>query len=242
MLRGGILRQLQRRVSRETGLRWTLVTLTAPHSGDLDADRKRIATGWARLRAWLHHRQGSLPYLLCWEITPGSDGTGHVHAHVLTLWPWLDYGDLNRAWSRAVRAESARIDVQRARSHRGAARYVQKYATKGCAAMGGTVAAGWYRATYGRRWASTSIGWWCGTDNRSECPVCGCVWELQRYETHLDLDAWTARGPPVHARADGTGAAGPGRSERAAGNGPGQGAPLPFGRPPASSGLGCAPS
>lgn len=215
LLRGRVLQAHERaaaaladRLRRDEGIdldtpRWSMITLTVPHSGDVAADRARIVRGWARLRAWLHHRQGAMPYLYSWEVTPGEVGDGHVHAHVVSLWPSIDYRELHAAWSRACDVESARIHVARARHRGGVVSYILKYATKGAAPLDAPeLAAAYYRATYGRRWVSTSRGWWLGTDNRSECTACGCCWDVERHAPEIAPSPVAARGPPVDRSGD----------------------------------------
>lgn len=163
--------------------RWSMMTLTVRHSGDVGADRERIAAGWRRLRSWLHERQGSNAFVLVWEITPGADGVGHVHAHVLIPLVWLDYAELRAAWSRATDGHGERIHVAQGKYGRGgaggAAAYIAKYASKGSVSLGEShaVAAAWYRATYAKRWCSTSVRWWF-VEPPKHCRCCGASWEV----------------------------------------------------------------
>lgn len=160
-----------------------MMTLTVRHSGDVSADRERIAAGWRRLRSWLHHQQGSNAFMLVWEITPGADGAGHVHAHVLMPMVWLDYGELRAAWARATDGHGERIHVAQGRYGRhgagGAAAYLAKYASKGCVALRDApeIAARWYEATYARRWSSTSVRWWL-VEPPKHCACCGAAWQV----------------------------------------------------------------
>lgn len=112
-----------------------LVTLTVQHSGDLVRDREDLALGWRGLYLDLKADLGdAMAYALVWEVTPGRDGLGHVHAHVALIAPWFDYGDARRAWLRAC-PRSQRIsfvpDAKRARTPRMAAQYLAKYLSKG---------------------------------------------------------------------------------------------------------------
>lgn len=190
LLRAGVFQEHLRaatRRAREKQLRstprWSMMTLTVRHSGDVGADRERIAAGWRRLRSWLHERQGSNAFVLVWEITPGADGVGHVHAHVLIPLVWLDYAELRAAWSRATNGHGERIHVAQGKYGRdgagGAAAYIAKYASKGSVSLGEShaVAAAWYRATYAKRWCSTSVRWWL-VEPPKHCRCCGASWEV----------------------------------------------------------------
>lgn len=117
----------------------TLVTLTVRHSGSLAADRHTITRGWQRLRSWLWHVDDgrALPYVLAWELTPGSDGLGHVHAHVAAVWPFRDLRALDAEWQRATGGHGLTVDVKgggtrtRKAGAVAAARYVSTYINKG---------------------------------------------------------------------------------------------------------------
>lgn len=90
----------------------TLVTLTVRHTGDLAADRASIYEGWTALRKRLWHVDGgALPYVMAWELTPGSDGLGHVHAHVACVWPFRDLRALDAAWREVTNGRGTCVDV-----------------------------------------------------------------------------------------------------------------------------------
>lgn len=145
-----------------------LVTMTVRHSGNLARDRERITRGWEAVRKWVHRRIGlehaderrSFDYALVWEVTPGADGLGHVHAHAVVMWPWVDWDGVRATWLRATACEacgglgrrphrarcalcagtgshSSGIDLRapRAKSRAGegqvAANYLAKYTSKG---------------------------------------------------------------------------------------------------------------
>lgn len=113
-----------------------LITLTAPHSGDLVADRRRMAAAWRKLSKaasagdwWGHH-------VVAWEATPGADGQGHVHLHAAVVSSWVPYVAVRDVWSRAVGVSVAHVNFSPPRTaSRGtayaAARYVAKYVSKG---------------------------------------------------------------------------------------------------------------
>jgi hypothetical protein len=79
-------------------IRIVLVTLTVVHSGDVRADRDRILRGWQNVRKRYHEEWGRFPSVLVWEVTPGTDGKGHVHAHVACVWPHRDWKKIRRWW------------------------------------------------------------------------------------------------------------------------------------------------
>jgi len=177
-----------------------LLTLTIRHSGDVTLDRARIAEAWVRWRAWLWRRLGAPPFARVWEFTDGRDGKGHVHLHIATVWPWVDFSELHAAWSRATRGEGTHVDVgtgpKRAKhsaplSSKTVAAYLAKYATKGSVSENPALLCAWVRASTGRRKVTTS---------RRLCPpreAAGC-W-------HCWYPAWrvawvTHAGPPTDAQ------------------------------------------
>ncbi len=190
-----------------------LVTLTVRHSGDLARDRERIAQGWRRMRAWLHRRVGAPPYWGVWECAEGSDGRGHVHLHVVTLWPYLPYAEVRAEWERATDGHGRVLDVQRSTyrlrdgqrrrwtEHR-AARYVAKYVTKSgewALSVDHTLAARWIGATYGRRLVTASRGAWVTLPDPE--PACHCCRDTEHLRWSVaggasDGQTERAQGPP----------------------------------------------
>jgi hypothetical protein len=150
--------------------RLVLLTLTLRHSGDIATDRERLQLAWERLRAWLWKRIGSPEFVRTWELTPGQRGDGHVHCHVVALWPWLDWRELGREWEAATGglAVSGGIDMRAISPERGA-HYVAKYASKGVQVgeMAPELAAAFLASTYGRRAVTASRKFWVPT-------TCGC--------------------------------------------------------------------
>jgi hypothetical protein len=186
--------------------RAVLMTLTARHSGDLGRDREVLVAGWRRLRMWLHRRlggkgKGRFVYALAWELTPGTDGLGHLHAHVVALLPWVDWGDVRTEWLRATGGESLSIDLKSsALGVESAAKYMAKYASKGVqlADLAPEVAAGALDAMYMQRAVSASHGFWlpdpCG------CSKCGAAWQVIDRPPGLDVrtaPVWVTHGNVV---------------------------------------------
>lgn len=144
-----------------------MITLTVAHSGDLALDRAELVKGWEGLRKQLHKWFGeALPFCLVWETTPGADGLGHEHAHVIVIGGpgWWNYSAIQRTW-RNVCPRSSHLDIQTTKGDqaRAAARYLSKYATKGVSigsAWPDPLIAQWIAAHYGKRWISTSLRFW----------------------------------------------------------------------------------
>jgi len=152
---------------------WRLITLTIAHSGDIRRDRAALVLGWKRLRQWLWPRIGKFPFALVWELTPGRDGRGHLHAHVGALWPYLDYHELRAEWLRAC-PESDRINVVTgAQGARDVAHYLAKYVSKSVDTrdMPPILAARAIAANYGQRLVSTSHHFY--VPRQSLCRTCG---------------------------------------------------------------------
>lgn len=195
--------RLRRRRLRD---RLRLLTLTVRHSGDVEVDRETLQTGWVRLRAWIRKSWGFSPaYIGCWEVTPGRDGHGHIHLHVITLWPgWVDYGDVCAAWRRAVGDDQAAPDIELIRKGAaGGVWYVMHYSSKGLdvADMSGQLAGDVLATLYARRAVTTSRGFW--TPRPICCEKCGEFWKVERPPPvsggdKLRAAAWAVQGPDPH--------------------------------------------
>lgn len=116
----------------------------------------------------MHKWIGRHAYAGVYEVTPGTDGRGHVHAHVLLVWPrWLDYGRVRSLWLAASRGSSTRIDIRGIDCDaRRATAYVCKYMSKGSEALAPDLAGRVIAAFYGRRAITASRRFWL--------PTCGC--------------------------------------------------------------------
>ena len=169
----------------------TLVTLTVRHSGDLAADRTRIYEGWTALRKRLWHVDGgALPYVMAWELTPGTDGLGHVHAHVACVWPFRDLRALDKAWSEVTNGAGTCVDVvgpgraMRAAARSGrlrsdgvanAASYLTAYVDAGgmTEAVPEKLAASWLGSMRQKRTWHTSQGLKTAREPEAWTPCCG---------------------------------------------------------------------
>lgn len=181
-----------------------LVTLTAPHSGDLATDRVAMGEAVRKLLKHANKHAWWSTYALTWEATAGDDGAGHMHAHLAVISSWIPYtsdqadnGNVDRMTPRR-RGERRRaprglhevwrdampgavvLDVQAPRS--GAdeaaigASYLAKYVTKGVdpAEFTGRKAGELLIAFRSKRKVTTSAGFWRHLP--SECPHCAQAW------------------------------------------------------------------
>jgi len=200
---GRLRKRLLRATRAQTRLankrqRWAMIRLSVRHSGNLARDRERISEGFKRLRQWLWKKVGQFPYVLVWEVTPGTTGAGHVHAHVIALWPWIDYADVHQEWVRATGGESTHIDIRPAqKGASGAAFYVSKYVSKGVevckfpAVLSGRVLA----AFYNRRIVQCSRRFFSAPSKLCKC--CGKHWRVTELPLPLaqvtPFEVWRAK-------------------------------------------------
>jgi hypothetical protein len=177
---------LEARFAEHPGHRLVLITLTVRHTGDLARDRRELASGWRGLYKRLHRRGwGDFPYVGVIEITPGTDGLGHVHAHIAAVWPWRDWGVVRELWLDACPA-SERINFVASYGVRAAAKYVSKYLSKGIQRSEFTplLRAEVLSALYQARQVFTSVGVWVPFH-----PVCRCCGT----RVHRAQFGWSAR-------------------------------------------------
>lgn len=158
-----------------------LITLTGPHSGDLEVDRERMGRA-ARSLLKIATRYGWWRvYALTWEVTPGSLGDGHLHAHLAVVSSWVPYDELRIEWARAMPG-AIQPDVQAPRSGADgaacAAAYVAKYVTKGVqpGEMSGAKAGEMLIAFRGKRKITTSRNFW--VRRHPSCACCGRAYAL----------------------------------------------------------------
>lgn len=181
-----------------------LVTLTIPRHLDgaplsLMDRRHRLVDGWRKLRQWLHRRIGQFPFVALPELTAGSDGSGHLHYHVLCVWPWWRWQDAQAEWRRATGLPDANPpDMRVVRNPKVAAHYVAKYATKGVNVDGNGMTpeliADFVATFYGKRRITPSVGWWVRMDPPC-CPKCaGQIVVTERPVPVIEAAAcWRAR-------------------------------------------------
>jgi hypothetical protein len=138
-----------------------MMTITLRHSGDVGADRRELMLAWKRFRKAYGKRWGAFPFVGTHEITPGTDGAGHPHAHVVCRWPWRDWSEVREMWLRAS-PQSERVDFKASKNPKNAARYVSKYATKGVQTDDFTpeLRAFVIAGTYNTRWLFSSRNAW----------------------------------------------------------------------------------
>lgn len=155
-----------------------LVTLTVPHTGSVEADRKTLATGWRRLTKIANAHSWWGAYALTYEVTPGTTGEGHVHLHLAAVSSWIPYEELHAAWRSLTGARVLDVSAPRSGRVQNAADYLAKYVTKGVNAAdftgqkAGEVLVAWR----GKRKVTTSKAFWTPSrDRERRCPRCGNV-------------------------------------------------------------------
>lgn len=185
------------------GHRLVLLTLTLRHSGDIAEDRAALARGWRAFYKALYRRGwGKFQYVGTWEVTPGEDGLGHIHAHVAVLWPWRDWSVCRELWLDAC-PESERITFVGARrdglqsSPKSVANYLAKYISKGVdgAEFTRELRARVVAGTYNTRWVFTSRRFWILFEPR--CQRCSCRIISAQYRWHGE--AWKPVGDGLGA-------------------------------------------
>lgn len=223
-LRAKIGAALEARIGESPpGNHLVMMTITLAHTGDIGDDRRELNASWKRFRKAYHRRWGSFPFIGTHEVTPGDDGLGHVHAHVVCVWPRGNAGDggpgdwgvLREMWLAAC-PTARRVSFTASRNASRAARYISKYVSKGVQTsdfspeLRACVLAG----TYNTRWVFTSRHAWvpfvpC-------CKDCGRSMTLSAFRWHGPSTAyeqpypdWDDPGwrqeflalPPLHAHA-----------------------------------------
>jgi hypothetical protein len=128
---------LRRRSARGGAWGERFLTLTIPHSGDVERDILTLPRAWKVFRAllWTHLREDRglrpddvalLAFVRVIEATPGRDLAGHAHIHVWLLSPFLHHAILRQLWGRSLRKfgyvppQRALADVLAEESDRGA--------------------------------------------------------------------------------------------------------------------------
>lgn len=191
-----------RRRGRAPGI--YLLTLTAPHSGDLAVDRERMGRAVRKLLKHATAEGWWRTYALTWEATGGTRGDGHMHCHLAVISSWIPYTSA-QALTADVNAYTPRRKGERKRIARGlhevwrdampgalvldvsaprkgaddaasAGGYLAKYVTKGvdAAEFTGRKAGELLVAFRARRKVTTSAGFW--REEHRECPCCEQAW------------------------------------------------------------------
>jgi len=176
-----------------------LITLTIRHSGDLEKDRDAIRKAWPRFRAWLHHRTGAPPYVMVWECTEGTEKDGHVHAHLISLWPFISYDDCIAEWKALTRGDGS-IHFER-KSVSDGAKYAAKYVTKGVKGLNATLGAAWYASSWQRRRLSTSKALFSKESNETLC--CKSKWVVELWLRVGTTEPIEREGPASYASPNG---------------------------------------
>lgn len=167
-----------------------LLTLTAPHSGDLVTDRRVLGEAWRDLskrasyggyeygkgdaKRWSEKKWWGA-HALVYEATDGTKHDGHLHAHVAMISSWVPYREVREQWARSIPGAvvvdfvsptqalaNAKAKGYSADQSGTAANYLAKYVTKGVEPreMTGRKAGELLVAFAGRRKVTTSAGFW----------------------------------------------------------------------------------
>lgn len=173
-----------------------LLTLTAAHTGDLVADQASIAGGWRKLYKRMHDDYGeSFPYVGVWEVTPGTDGLGHVHLHLAVVWRWRDFWRIREQWETAC-PTSRYLDIKKrkdgkASSPSSVGKYLGKYLSKGVDVNGfdERLRAEVSAAFYNQRSVLTSVRFW--RRYKKCCHKCGLGFRLETETEREQRDVGT---------------------------------------------------
>lgn len=169
---------LDRVAHARPGIMPVLLTMTAKHGASVGDLWERISSGWAKFRAKWHEVFGRFEFCGVWEVTPGRDGLGHVHLHVIAHLPWVP-GELFHRWWRQSCPSSSHMHVKALGGNVArAVGYLSKYLSKGIETnefspdLRARVLAG----TYGKRWVLSSRRYWLPF-----VPCCpGCKSQVER--------------------------------------------------------------
>ncbi len=159
-----------------------MITLTVRHSGSPSEDREALANGWRALYKRMHRefftqRRRPFPYVGVYEATPGRDGLGHVHIHIVMVAPFLSYAQLHEWWTEAC-PESSHVNIEPSQAPHEAARYLSKYVTKTAQGSGFSpvLRADICAAFYNKKCVFSSVRFF--SPFHPFCTKCGC--ELER--------------------------------------------------------------
>lgn len=192
-----------------------MLTFSLRTSGDVPRDRAQLGEAWRTFYQALHRWMGRFVYAGVYEVTPGTTGLGHVHMHVVVVWPrWVNYARVAKLWRDASKGNSTRISIVGGSNNgRRAASYLAKYVSKGVdtSAMSEELVGGILAAFYNQRQFTTSTKFW------SPKPVCNaCGEHAHRCEgfrgsivDSVAADDVTDDRPAAAAHADGGARAGP---------------------------------
>jgi len=184
-----------------------MVTLTIPHVGSHSVEERAAAldAAWRWVSRGRVDGHWTRPCLAVWEWTPGSDGRGHPHLHVVVPAHWLEYSLIWGDWRDACeavglpqpRALEVTLPGQRLSGGRmsgpgidamarSAARYVAKYVSSASKlSMGAEQWAHLGALMLGRRTLRASVGsrsrslpgFWQAYE-RPRCQCCGDTFSL----------------------------------------------------------------
>jgi len=136
-----------------------MLTPTARHTDDFATTIRAVEDGWRAFYKRMNELIGWFPFVWTKEITPGWDGRGHPHMHIVAIWPRFDWkkAGIHELW-RASCPSSSHLHIEVVDSPKKAAWYIGKYVSKGVETddfspeLRARVAAG----MYGTRWLGSS--------------------------------------------------------------------------------------
>lgn len=151
-----------------------LLTPTAEHSDDFAATMRAVEDGWRAFYKRMNARIGRFPFVWVKEVTPGDDGKGHPHMHIVAIWPRFDWkvAGIHELWLASC-PESSHLNIRVVTSPKNAAWYLGKYVSKGVESREFTpeLRARVVAGTYGTRWVGGSRRFFVAFVPC--CPACG---------------------------------------------------------------------
>jgi hypothetical protein len=102
------------RVARRHGWRERFLTMTLPHSGDVERDVRALPLAWLTFRKalWEFFRYehgldsdllARVAFMRVLEVTPGRIADGHAHLHVYLFLPYVPHELARHLWGTALR-------------------------------------------------------------------------------------------------------------------------------------------
>lgn len=94
-----------------------LITLTAPHSGDLEVDRDLMGEAVRKLTKHAGAHGWWSAYALTWEATAGTAGDGHMHCHLAVISGWIPYTSKDERYLTRAEIPYEALQSALARTH-----------------------------------------------------------------------------------------------------------------------------
>lgn len=208
---------------KRRGGRYTkkLLTLTVPHVGDTAQRIKLLQVAWVWFLRKLNEHFAALGckdviWLRAFEWTPGHDGKGHPHYHLILFSPFLPRLELGLWWHAALRRAGCPAsevacalipDIQKVRKEHDvceAIKYLTKDIDLNTALADVSVFLAVFESLYGKRLIQTSKGFFKYWESRFiyQCKACEspCVrivdFGLPKALPCVCMKCFPVRGPP----------------------------------------------